>query len=139
MKPVLFIEADGPLLIPTKLDEPSILPDAVVAPYAKTFLHWAKEHFDVRCLTDRHPVDMVRVLDKLSLPGDAVSVVPYGDSKIPLVALHKNQFYWVDSQLIPSEVSWLAEHGPSARWFFFDPRSGVRPEHKQLLEQKIRR
>ena len=139
MKPVLFVELDGPILIPAHGDDREPLFNAKFADYAKPFMHWAKEHFDVRVMTNRHPVDVVRAMEKLSLPGDAVSVVTYDDSKIPHVAPHKDDFYWIDSVLLPSEVAWLAHHNKIPRVLTVDPEVGVVPLYKQHLEEQLHR
>ena len=137
-KPILFLGLDGPVLVPaTNSHERDEYLGAAVAPYAKAFLHWATQHFDVRWLSDRGGPSAVYTSRLLSLPDDAVRVAGYGDSKIDAVSPHKN-FYWVDSELIPHEVSWLAQHGHVDRLFSVDPHTGVSTDVKHALETKLK-
>lgn len=136
MKPTLFIGLEGPILIP------SAHPDSAlglgIASYAKPFLHWAVQHFNVRWLTDRSPRDAIYVANLLSLPDERIAVAGFGDLKTEALQPREN-FYWVDSELIPGEVSWLAQHGLSHRLLQADPVRGVTPELKDKLEALIRR
>jgi hypothetical protein len=137
-KPVLFLGLDGPVLIPphNSHDRDEYL-GAAVAPYAKAFLHWATQHFDVRWLSDRGVGPAVYVSSLLSLPSDKVHVAGFIDSKVEAIEPHKN-FYWVDTDLIPHEISWLAQHGHGEKHLIpVDPMTGVTPDTKQMLEHRI--
>lgn len=137
MKPKLFIGLDGPVLIPSTnaMDRDEYL-GAAIAPFAKSFLHWATQHFDVRWLSDRGVGPATYVSSLLSLPADKVHVAGYVDSKVEALSPHKD-FYWVDSELIPHEVSWLAQHGHVDRLISVDPLTGVSTDAKQALEARI--
>lgn len=135
-KPVLFIGIDGPALVPGQDPEPYLR--AEIAPYVKPFVHWAKQHFDVRWVTDRSPRDAFYLNDKLGLPKDAVPVQTFDVSKIEVLAPHK-KFYWLDSELIPHEVDWLAKRGHVQNFLPVDPQKGVTPEHKRQLEKLTRK
>ena len=136
-KPKLFIGLDGPVLVPsTNTHDRDEYLGAAVAPYAKAFLHWATQHFDVRWLSDRGAGPAVYTASLLSLPPDKVHVAGFVDSKVEALAPHKD-FYWVDSELIPHEVSWLAQHGHVDRLLTVDPVTGVSTDTKKALEMRL--
>lgn len=135
-KPKLFIGLDGPVLIPANVHNRDEYLGAAVAPYAKSFLHWATQHFDVHWLSDRGVGPATYVASLLSLPSSAVRIAGYVDSKIDALKHHKD-FYWVDSELIPHEVSWLAQHGHVDRLIPVDPEVGVSTDSKAALEARI--
>jgi len=136
-KPKLFIGLDGPVLIPaTSSHDRDEYLGAAVAPYAKSFLHWAAQHFDVRWLSDRGAGPAVYVANLLSLPADKVHIAGFVDSKVEALAPHKD-FYWVESELIPHEVSWLAQHGHVDRLITVDPLTGVSTDAKEALEARV--
>lgn len=133
-KPKLFVSLDGPILVPAEghSDRDDFL-GAAIAPYAKSFLHWATNHFDVHWLSDKGAAPAVYIAQKLGLPADKVRIAGYRDSKVEALSGHKN-FYWVDSELIPNEVSWLAQHGHVDRLISVDPFNGVSTDTKKALE-----
>jgi len=136
-RPLLFLGLDGPVLVPaTGTHDRDEYLGAAIAPYAKPFLHWAAQHFDVRWLSDRGAAPAVYVASLLSLPADKVHVAGFVDSKVEALAPHKD-FYWVDSELIPHEVSWLAQHGHVGRFLSVDSTIGVSADTKQALEAQI--
>lgn len=136
-RPVLFLGLDGPVLVPaTGTHDHDDYLGAAIAPYAKPFLHWAAQHFDLRWLSDRGAAPAVYVASLLSLPADHVRIAGFTDSKVEALAPHKD-FYWVDSELIPHEVSWLAQHGTTDRFFSVDPATGVSVATKKALEARI--
>jgi len=136
-KPKLFIGLDGPVLVPsTDAHARDEYLGASVAPYARAFLHWATQHFDVRWLSDRGAGPAVYVSSLLSLPADKVHIAGFLDSKVEALAPHKD-FYWVDSELIPHEVSWLAQHGHVDRLLTVDPDVGVSTDTKKALEMRL--
>jgi hypothetical protein len=136
-KPKLFVGLDGSVLVPAaNAHERDEYLGAAVAPYAKAFLHWATQHFDVRWLSDRGAGPACYVAGLLSLPADKVRIAGYTDSKVEALAPHKD-FYWVDSELIPHEVSWLAQHGHVDRLISVDPLTGVSHDAKKALEERI--
>lgn len=135
-KPTLFVALEGPVLtshghVDSTVGQP-------VAPYAKEFLGWAKNHFNVCLLTDRALRDALRVADHLGVPSDSFSVKGYLDSKVEAVG-HHHDFYWLDSDLIPDEINWLAQHGKSDRFMPVVPTQGVTPAHKKHLESTLKR
>lgn len=136
-KPKLFIGLDGPVLVPaTSAHERDEFLGAAVAPFAKSFLHWATQYFDVRWLSERGIGPATYVSSLLSLPSDKIRVAGYVDSKIEALSPHKD-FYWVDSELIPHEVSWLAQHGHVDRLISVDPVIGVSTDVKKALEARV--
>jgi hypothetical protein len=135
-KPTLFVALEGPVLtshghISSTLGQP-------VAPYAKEFLGWAKNHFSVCLLTDSALRDALRVANHLGLSEDSFSVKGYLDSKVEAVGTH-HDFYWLDSNLIPDEINWLAQHGKADRFMPVVPTHGVTPEHRKHLESTLKR
>lgn len=130
-KPTLYVGLDGPLLVPAKHQDTFL--KAGIAEYAKPFLHWATNRFDVRYLTDRSPGEAFHLSSLLSLPDDAIPVHGFEVSKTEVIK-PGHDFYWLDAELIPKEVAWLAEHGHLNRFLAVDPMVGVRPEHKAALE-----
>ena len=134
-KPKLFLALDGPVLIPSSLHDRDAYLGASVAPYAKAFLHWASQHFDVRWLSDRGAAPAAYVANLLSLPADKIRIAGYLDSKVEAISPH-HDFYWVDSELIPHEVSWLAQHGHVDRLITVDPSVGVSTDVKKALEMR---
>lgn len=137
VKPKLFIGLDGPVLVPaTNSHDRDEFLGAAIAPFAKPFLHWAAQHFDVRWLSDKGVGPATYVASLLSLPADKVRIAGYTDSKVEALSPHKD-FYWVDSELIPSEVSWLAQHGHVDRHISVDPREGVSTDVKKALEARV--
>lgn len=132
--PKLFVSLDGPILVPAQghSDRDDYL-GAAIAPYAKSFMQWAAQHFDVHWLSDKGAGPAVYVAERLGLPGDKVRIAGYRDSKVEALAPHKN-FFWVDAELIPHEVSWLAQHGHVDRLIPVDPFDGVSTDTKKALE-----
>ncbi len=136
-KPKLFIGLDGPVLIPaTEAHERDEYLGAAIAPFAKAFLHWASNHFDVRWLSDRGGAPAIYTASALALPSDKVRVAGFTDSKIEAISPHKD-FYWIDSELIPHEFSWLAQHGHVDRHISVDPQHGVSTDTKKALEALV--
>lgn len=136
-KPKLFIGLDGPVLVPaSNPHERDEFLGAAIAPFAKPFLHWATQHFDVRWLSDKGVGPASYVASMLSLPSDKIHIAGYTDSKVEALSPHKD-FYWVDSELIPSEVSWLAQHGHVDRLISVDPFTGVSTDVKKALEARV--
>lgn len=135
-KPILYLALDGPILVPGKTPDPYL--DAGVAEYAKSFVHWAKDHFNVRWITDRAPGHAFHVAKKLALPADAIPVLGFDVTKSEVISPKEN-FYWVDGPLIPGEVTWLTQHGHTDRFVSVDPMKGVTPEHKIALEKILRK
>jgi len=135
-KPTLFINMDGPLLVPGPGDHAL---NADVTPYAKSFLNWAMQHFDTRLLTDRSPRDGFHLVDKLALPADKFPVQTFDTSKIEVIGRHPDKnFYWLDAELIPGEISWLTQHGHLHKFVSVDPMTGITSEHKNVLEGHLR-
>lgn len=135
-KPKLFIGLDGPVLVPADANDRDEYLGAAVASYAKPFLHWATQHFDVRWLSDRGGPHAHYVTRLLSLPENRIRIAGFHDSKVEALAPHKD-FYWVDSELIPGEVSWLAQHGHADRLIQVDPVLGVSADVKKALEARV--
>ncbi|MBA2706291.1 MAG: hypothetical protein H0U59_00620 [Gemmatimonadaceae bacterium] len=137
IKPVLYVGLDGPILVPSAEQHDAFLMRKITD-YAKPFMHWAKEHFDVRWLAETGARDALYTARRLSLPEDAVSVASFESSKAE--ALNpKEDFYWIDGPLIPSEVAWLRHHQHEGRFIHVDPRVGVTSAHRDLLQQKMTR
>lgn len=135
-KPTLFIAVDGPLLVQGEKQNPLL--NAEIVPYAKSFLTWAIHNFTPQLITDRSHREVFHLIDKLNLPADKLPVRTFEDSKIEVVGPHqKENFYWVDGELIPHEVSWLAQHGHANRFFQVNPEHGISPELKERLERHI--
>ncbi|MGL5247892.1 MAG: hypothetical protein ACRC8U_06825 [Brooklawnia sp.] len=135
-KPTLFIGIDGPALIHGQDPEPLLR--AEIAPYVKPFVHWARQHFDVRWVTDRSPRDAFHLNEKLGLPADAIPAHVFDVSKVEVLEPHAKA-YWIDAELIPHEVTWLAQHGHADRFLVVDPEKGITPEHKDKLEALTRK
>lgn len=136
-KPILYVSLDGPILIPS-LDHQDVFLQRGVADFAKTFMHWAKEHFDVRWLAETGPRDAFYTARRLSLPDDAVSAASFDASKTEAINPREN-FFWIDGSLTPPEMAWLRAHGLEHRFVHVDPHVGVTPAHKEQLSQKLRR
>lgn len=135
-KPVLYVSLHGPVLVPS-LDDQDVFLGKKIVPYAKPFLHWAKDHFEVRWLSETGPRDAFYTASRLALPADAIPVASFQDSKVEHMAPHEN-FYWIDGALIPAEYMWLKEHRAEHRLLQVDPHTGVTPEHKDALQQKLK-
>ena len=136
-KPILYVSLHGPVLVPS-LDNQDVFLRKKISDYAKPFMHWAKEHFMVRWLSDTGPREAFYTARRLALPEDAVAVASYEDSKAEAINPREN-FYWIDGALIPSEAAWLREHRHEGRFIQVDPLVGVTTQHKDLLQQKIPR
>lgn len=136
-KPVLYVGLHGPILVPS-LDEQDSFLMKKIADYAKPFLHWAKEHFDVRWLSDTGARDAFYTARRLSLADHTIPVASYDDSKVAAID-PREDFYWIDGALIPSEAAWLQQHRHETRFLQVDPRIGVTTQHKDLLQQKLTR
>jgi hypothetical protein len=135
-RPILYLALDGPILVPDTKHDPYV--DAGIAEYSKSFVHWAKDNFRTRWLTDRAPGHAFHVAKQLGLSEDAIPVLGFDVSKTEVISPEEN-FYWVDGPLIPGEVSWLAQHGHTGRFISVDPAKGITPEHKSALEALIRK
>jgi hypothetical protein len=130
-KPTLYVALKGPLLVPSQ--HPNEFLGAGIADYAKAFLTWASGKFDVQVLTDENPRHVFFLADHLGLHTESLRPRGYELAKTEL--MHPNtEFYWVDSELIPSEVAWLARHGHVDRFLSVDPTVGVIPRHREALE-----
>lgn len=136
-KPKLFIGIDGPVVVPSHTPERFL--HGEVVPYAKPFVNWALSHFDVRWLTDRSPRDAFYLNDHLALPEDSVPVHLFDVSKVEVIEPHGDNFYWIDGELIPHEVTWLAQHGHDKRFLQVDSMKGITPELKEKLEGLLRK
>jgi hypothetical protein len=137
MKPTLYVSLDGPILTdPVKNVDPYL--GASISDYAKPFLTWASDQFNVRLVTDRSPREAFYLLDKLALKPGALPVRGFEVSKTECIKPDEN-FFWVDSDLIPQEVNWLSEHRKVNRFVPVDPQKGVTPEHKLMLDQLLRK
>jgi len=132
MKPKLYVALEGPILLPGTPDS-GFKP--AVASYAKSFLHWAKDRFNVVILTDSALREGLRVISEMGL---ALPVRGYVDSKTEALDPQEH-YFWVDAELIPSEVAFLAQHGHHPRFLQVDSTKGVTPEIKTKLEGYIRK
>jgi len=137
-RPKLYVELNGPVLLPSEDAHDPLLHHMVIAPYAKPFLHWATQHFDVQWLTDRSPRDAFNVAKRLDIPTDKIPVRGFDVTKTEVLRPQEN-FFWVDCELIPDEVAWLAKHGHFDRFVSVDPLKGVTPEHKEALEAALKK
>lgn len=131
-KPILFLGFDA-LLVPGSDPDPIL--GSEIAEHGRAFLTYAAQRFDVRLLTERNPRDAFYLIRKLGVSQDSVSVLPVFESKVPAVQA-AGKFLWIDTILIPSEVSWLAQYGHADRFLSVDPEKGVGPEHKLWLDTK---
>ena len=134
MKPILYVDIEGPIITPGGHDNHRL--GGGISDYAKTFLHWATDKFDVRWLTCRSPRDAFHVADVLKLRGDAIPFTSFDVLKTDAIDPRSN-FYWLDSVLIPSEVDWVARHGHHDRVITVNPLHGVQPEHREKLERAL--
>lgn len=134
-KPILYVGLDGPILIPS-LDHQDAFLQRGISSYAKPFMHWAKEHFDVHWLAETGPRDAFYTSRRLSLPDDAVSPASFQLSKIEALDPQAD-FYWIDGPLLPSELAWLQQHQREDRFIHVDPSIGVTPAHKDVLQKKL--
>lgn len=135
-RPKLFVGLDGPVLVPGDIMTRDEYLGAAIAPYARPFMHWATQHFDVHWLSDRGAAAATYITQLLGLPADKVRIAGFMDSKVEALEPHKN-FFWVDSELIPHELSWLAQHGHVDRLISVDPSVGVSTDAKKALEAHL--
>ena len=133
-KPTLYIELDGPLVIPAAEDADPVLNGAIV-PYGRSFMHWANDRYKVVCLTDRDLSRAHRALQLMDLDKKSIPVHGYTNTKTSLID-PKSNFYWIDSILTPNEISWIGEHDVAHRVQTVHPETGITEEHKKLLENK---
>lgn len=134
-RPALFVSLDGPIIVPPTGDNHrDELLGGALAHYAKPFMHWASTRFDLRLVTDRDVALGRYVADVLGLPRDKLRTGGFEVSKTEVIAKHAPDFYWVDTELIPAEVSWLAQHGHVPKYVQAHPFEGVTLETKQKLE-----
>lgn len=136
MKPTMYLGIDGPILVPQDMSN-SVLGDVKIADYAKPFVHWAKEHFNVVWLTDRFPHEAFIVARKLGLKGDDIPVMGYQSNKTDGI-VPDSHFVWVDAELIPGEVQWLGQHKIHEKFFQVDPSVGVTEEHKKAIGKLLK-
>ena len=134
-KPTLYVGLHGPLLVPSATPHEYL--GAGIADYARPFLAWAKDRFDVQVLTDRSPRGVYLLTDELGLPQDEVRPRGFEASKTEVMR-PGDDFYWVDAALIPSEVGWLAQHDQVHRFLAVDPEVGVTPRHRESLAPALR-
>lgn len=134
-KPTLFLAIDGPVVIPSGMPVDAVI-RGELAPYAKPFVHWAKDNFKLVWLTDRPPGEALYIAGKLGLSGDAVTYGGFEVSKVEKI-INDHNFFWVDSDLIPGEVSWLCKNGHTNRFVSVNPHKGVTEEHKRVLEHLL--
>lgn len=106
MNRTIYVAMDA-LLAPSDKPDPHL--GTGIAPYAKPFLTWATTHGRPVVLTDGPLSHAVYLVDKLDVKGK-VAVRGFDMSKTELFSPHED-FYLVDDALIPSEISWFAEHG----------------------------
>lgn len=123
-KPRLYIALEGPLA----------LPDGKISDYARPFLHWAKQHFDVTLVTDGTTRQALQVLAQI---GEQLPIRTFVDTKASLLKPQED-YFWVDAELIPSEVSFLAQHGHHNRFFQTDANKGVTVDLKNRIEARLR-
>lgn len=134
-KPTLFVSLNGPLLIPSST--PNDYLGCGVAEYARPFLTWAKQQFRVQVLTDENLRHVHYLAEHLDLPANTMTPRGFEVSKIE--AMHPDDdFYWVDSELIPSEIAWLGQHQILHRLLTVDPTVGVTPKLRDSLESLVR-
>lgn len=136
MKPKLYIGLEGVVLVHGRNPDPFL--GYEIVPFAKSFLHWATQHFDVCWLTDLGARHAFYVNDQLGLRPSAVPVCGFNDSKVEQLD-PSDDFYWIEDDLIPSEVAWLAQHGLANRLIQVDTVKGITPENKAKLEGLLRR
>lgn len=133
-KPTLYLELDGPVIIPDAEGDPLL--DGSLASYAKSFLHWATQHFNVQAMTESDLNRAFHAFRLAGLPADKIPVRGYDTAKTDMFS-PKEDFYWVDSILTPNEVSWLQHHGLAHRCITVDPEIGLTEDHKKHLEKLL--
>jgi hypothetical protein len=106
-----------------------------ISSYAKPFMHWCASNARTVLLTDDPLPHALLLLRHLGVEG-AVPVRAFESSKAEIFNPHED-FYLVDDALIPSEVSWFAEHGLGDRVISVNPATGVAPQTKQRLEARL--
>jgi hypothetical protein len=134
-KPILYVSLRGPLVIPSSDAHPYL--GGGIADYAKAFLGWAQDKFQVQVLTDENLRHVHVLAEHCGLKGDAIH--PRGFELSKTEAMHPHDdFYWLDSELIPSEIAWLAKSNNYDRFVAVDPNVGVTMSHRDVLESLIK-
>lgn len=135
-RPTLYVNTDGPLLIPGDGDNHDMILQAEIAPYAKTFMLWALGKFDVVLLSERSFAESAHLLKKLGIPSDRVPIRGFDANHTDFLHTGKD-FFWVDDAFLPTEIAWLARHEQSQRALSVDPHVGVTEAHKARLEAAL--
>ena len=129
---------DGTLLVNPVNKDGELESDRVkVAPYAKPFMQWAVRNFNVRWLTDRSPHEAFTLARVLDIPPDAVPYASWGMNKTD--AIHpKENFFWIDNEVMPNEHAWVQEHRNGHRLLGSDPNTGISKTHIAILKSQLR-
>ena len=130
MSRTIYVNMDALLV---RSDEPDPHLGAGIAPYANAFMRWAAQHGHVCLLTDGPLSHAMYLAGRIGNP----SVRGFTLSKTELLDPHQD-VYLVDDALIPSEMSWFAEHGLHHRVITVNPREGVTAATKDKLEARLR-
>ncbi len=136
MKPLLYLNPEGTLLLSGDPNDADPQLGANINPYASTFLAWATKHFHVRWLSDIPPAHAFLLANQLGVPGHEIPYTSFAENKASAIKPHSD-FYWCDSFLTPMDLAWLTQHGKTDRLLPVGTASGITETHKDWLASKL--
>ncbi len=123
---ILFLDVDGVLLGKARPSDTEI----VLAKYAEEFLEYSLQHYRCFWLTTHcHDGDSTHIVNLLKrYAGETIikmvkdiSPVSWKTLKTEAIDI-SSDFYWIDDQLLWSEIQWLKKNNALDRWIQVDTR-----------------
>ena len=123
---ILFLDCDGVLLGKARASDTAI----VLAKYAEEFLEYSLQHYQCFWLTTHcHNGDNTHIVNLLKrYAGETIikmvkDIRPVSWKTFKTEAIDINSdFYWIDDQLLWSEIQWMKKNNILHRWVQIDTR-----------------
>lgn len=143
-KKILYLDVDGVLLGKARYGDVEV----VLAKYAKEFLEYSLQNYQCIWLTTHcHDGKIDHIIKLLKRYADEtiirmvkdISPVSWKTLKTEAIDSSSN-FYWIDDQLLWSEIQWLKENYALDRWIQVDTRRNPWDLKRaiRILEEKSR-
>lgn len=133
MKPVVFIDPMGTLLVYSSTPDPRLGGNMGLAPYGSEFMKWAVGRYDTRWLTNMSAKDCWYLASLLGVPKSSTAYQAFSESRVKPFEM-VGDFVVLDTALIPSEIDWLAANSKTSSFIHCDISIGVTSATRSAIQ-----